>query len=350
MTSRFDLTDEPRRAWKTARLVLAASWLAMAGLAGPLGASPPLPPPPHSYYGPIRICDGLFAIDVRAGEGYVEHGSHSIYWKGGALGVGERWIYGSEALRHMVRALGEIELSGDVRLERVTFAPGITPDNRILCLYDTGDGGPFPKMAISSPAFDGSERDRALLERIAFGSRAQAMCAAVPDELRPMPQREDREAGWLEPVRHPGPLTICVAGFAFDVGSGEAAILPWRRDAWYFRIAAGERRMAVERLLKSIWRRGDEPDVQGSLLHDPRFLVQDVPELAVGAPLRLFAGPGTRHVLLSNRADVAAYGPYGGSPVSFTFDDGASEAERQAFIARLRTRRPDDHCFEAESR
>ena len=322
--------------------------LTAVGLASPGVATVPPPVPMDSYYGPIRVCEPLFAFDVREGEGYV-HGGHTIWTRGAAHGIGDRWIYAGDEYRDIVRPLGEIEMPEIGRLERVALSSRNASGTNIIYLFDTHDRSRWPKLMISSTAFDGSEHDREILGRFAIGERARAMCPA-PQELRPDPQRENSDARWLDPTEHRGPLTICMGGLAFDVGAGETALLPWRRDWFFFRIVSDVRRVNVEGHFPSVLQRGGPPPVQGSLASDPRFVVQEgSPPPSIHAVRVLRFSPGSLQVRLLRRADLEAYGPDGGSPVIFMFDGPTAETERLAFIGRLRTQRPDDACLEMES-
>jgi hypothetical protein len=216
-------------------------------------------------------------------------------------------------------------------------------------LYTATAGANSWRYTVESDQFDGSDRDLAILERIAFGDRGRQMCAAVPDGLRPGPERETNDVIWLSPTRHLGPLTICVAGLAFDVGPGEAALLPWRmRESKFFRLFAGDRRIDVAGLDERVWRRGGEPDVQGPVSSDPRFVTGKVASLPLLSPVGYLSHVADAQVVvLWRRADAKPGLPHGLSPVGFTFDRPTGEAEIETFIKRLRTQRPEDLCFDS---
>lgn len=319
--------------------------LALLVLAAPAAASLPIIPPPNAYYGPLRVCADRFAFDVEEGEGYIQDGNvHSLLSRRFNLGIGEGWIYGDESFRDIVHPRGELELPGAGRLQRIEHSSRNAPGSYILYLWVSGERGPFPVKTIHSDAFDGSDRDRTILERIAFGERARAMCAAEPDPMRPRPRRESAvvEAQWLDPLQHPGPLTVCMSGLAFDVAGGEAAVLPWSRHSTFFRILAGGRATLV--YFYPPGRLGAETAVAGPLAASPEF------ELREGAgaigPGIVIEGDGVRHVRLLRRAEMNAERPETVARATFLFDGAATEAERNALIARLRVQRPDDRCFD----
>jgi hypothetical protein len=322
----------------------------LLALAPPAGASLPLPPPSHAYYGPLRVCAGLFAFDVEEGEGYVEDGNrHTLLSHRFALGIGESWIYADESFRDIVHPRGELELPGAGRLQRIDHSSRNAPGSRILYLWDSGERGPFPIKTINSDAFDGSERDRAILERLAFGERARAMCEAAPDPLRPRPQPENAivDAQWLEPREYRGPLTVCMSGLAFDVAGGEAAVLPWSRHSTFFRILAGGRAAIVH--LYPPGRLGAEPANAGALAANPDFELRDGPAAMGWWPGIGFERDGMHHVRLLRRAEMTAERPETTARATFLFDAAATETERNALIARLRVQRPDDRCFDSRA-
>jgi hypothetical protein len=331
---------------------LAALLLSVAVLSGPGRANTPVMAPMRAYYGPLRICDRLFAFDVRAGEGYLDGAwGHVVRFGGHYLGVGQRWLYAGESFRDIVRPLGTLDLPGVGLLERIELGSRNGPDKIIVYLHDTGDGGPYAKMEIRSDAFDGSERDLALLNRVVFGDRARAMCADVPEALRPRPEREDANALWVRPDRPAGPLTLCWAGLALDVRAGEAAIPAWRHDWDRFGVAgAGGWTVSVTGRFQILRDRAGRP-FEGPLAALPDFDVREVG--AMQADLSSFTlGPpaGTRTVQLSRRVDVPNLGPRLIAGVTFAFSGPATPADIADLVGRLRPRLPDDICFEEDSR
>ena len=336
------------------RLVLAGLCLALAGLPGPVRAHTPVPPPRFEYYGPLRICDGAFAFDVRDGEGYIKEGypdsnpTYLILSNGGYLKLGSPWLYDAEALKPFAHLTGVIELPTQ-RLQRFEMRTATGEPHSVVYLYSAKAGANSWKYTVESDQFDGSDRDLDILERIAFGDRGRQMCAAMPDGLRPGPERETNDVIWLSPTRHAGPLTICAAGLAFDVRPGEAALLPWPRFSAFFRIVAGDSRIDIAGLDERVWRRGGEPDVQGPVASDPRFVTGKVVHLPILSPIGTLSHRADAQVfILWRSADAKPSLPHGQSHVGFTFDGAISEAEGRAFIQRLRTRRPEDKCLSAE--
>lgn len=326
------------------RFVFASACLAMLAAARPAPAHEPVPPDFYQAYGPLRICDGDLAFDVKENEGYIGSGdpSHVIFWKDGALNV-DQSHYNLEELKPRGHARGEIELPG-LRLQRLEIPPRYGSPASIIYVHVKDLPKGFRILKIESGLFEGSERDRALLERIAFGDRARQMCASVPLELQPVPQRNQLEVSWLSPARHRGPLTICRAGLTFDVASGEEAMLGWGKDQPAFRIVAGDRSTDIAGFDELLLRRAGEKDAKGSLSRDPRFVTGTPPVLrSVQVPPS--SRPGRVHVALWWRADPETYWKEGVPALFFTFDRDTTKAERRAFIARVRTQRPQDRCF-----
>ena len=327
------------------RAVILGLCLAVSWTGGPPATAVPPAIPSASYYGPVRICEPHFAFDVRSGEGYLAQSGHTIWAPGAIFTIGNRWI--PELSRDTtVQPLGMLELPDGVQLERVALSSPYAPDRRIVYLHDTGERTPWPKMMIWSTAFDGSDRDRAWLDRIAFGSRALALCPP-PQELRPEPARDNPDAQYLNPTGHRGPLTICMADLAFDVGAEETVFLPWRSSSRFFRIVADGRSINVEGLFPDIQARVGPPAIEGSLARDPRLELVHNPPLFPFPMGVLRVDPEAYRIRLLPRIRRAMFGPNGGPAVAFTFEGASSEAGRLAFVERLRTQRPDDVCLDA---
>jgi hypothetical protein len=335
-----------------ARRALAALLVPVAALPGPARARTPVMAPTHAYYGPLRICDRLFAFDVRAGEGYLDGAwGHIVRFGGRYLGVGQRWLYAGESFRDIVRPLGTLDLPGAGLLERIELGSRNGPDKTIVYLHDTHDGGPYPKMEIRSDAFDGSERDLTLLNRVVFGDRARAMCADPPEALRPRPEREDANAMWVRPDRPAGPLTLCWAGLALDVRSGEAAIPSWRHDWDRFGVAAGGGWTVAMTGRFQILRDQAGRPFEGPLAVLPDFDVREVAPMQSGVAQFTLGNPAaTRTVQLSRKVDVPNLGPRLIAGVTFAFNGPATPADIADLVGRLRPRLPGDICLEEDSR
>jgi len=323
--------------------------LALASLAAapPAGASTPTARPMHTYYGPIRICTPLFAFDVRAGEGYWDTGREQVVRFGRhSFTFGEPWlVLEGPQYRDFVRPMGTLVVPGIGTLERVELTARNQGGPYIVYLYDTGYRGPGGKMLIRSDLFDGSDRDLALFERLAFGERRNAMCAAIPDALRPRPDREDSHAFWVSQARHAGPLTMCWSGLALDVRRGEA-VIPFWQDLGLFGVATRRFKVTIGGSLAAPfepgWRR-----VGGSLAAHSEFQVRQdnsSPD-AIPPALRDPDGSEPRRVRLVRPAEDPDHHPYGG--VGFAFSGRISDAGIAAFVRRLRLRTSRDTCFEA---
>lgn len=328
---------------------LAAFLLALLALAAspPAGAIPAAPRPMHTYYGPIRICTPLFAFDVRAGEGYWDTGREQIVRFGRhSFTFGEPWdLLDGPQYRDFVRPMGTLDVPGIGTLERVELTARNHGGPYIVYLYDTGYRGPGGKMQIRSDLFDGSDRDLALFERLAFGERRNAMCAEIPDRLRPRPEREDRDAFDVSQARPAGPLTVCWSRLALDVRRGEA-VIPFWQDLGSFGVATRRFRVTIGGNLAAPfepgWRR-----VEGSLAAHPEFQVRqdNSSPAAIPPALRTPDGSEPRRVRLVRLAENPEQHPYGG--VGFAFSGPVSDAEMAAFVRRLRLRTARDTCFEA---
>lgn len=328
------------------RLLCVLALLALAA-APPAAASIPTALPMHTYYGPMRICTPLFAFDVRAGEAYLDTGREQVVRFGRhSFTFGEPWlVIEGPHYRDFVRPMGTLDVPGIGPLERVELTARNHGGPYIVYLHDTGYRGPGGKMMIRSDLFDGSDRDLVLFERLAFGERRNAMCAEIPDELRPRPDREDSDAFWVSQARHAGPLTLCWSALALDVRRGEA-IIPFWHDTGLFGVATRRFRVTIggnfAAPFEPGWRR-----VRGALAAHPEFQVrQDVSSpAAIPPPLRAPVGSEPRRVRLVRLAEDPDHHPYSG--VGFAFSGRINDAGVAAFVRRLRLRTPRDTCFEA---
>ncbi len=326
------------------RLLLSLLALVAAGTAA--GATTPALVPIRSYYGPIRICTPLFAFDVRAGEGYLHTGpGHVVRFGHHNFTFGEPWHLDGPQFSDFVRPMGTLDVPGIGRLERVELTARNHGGPNIVYLYDTGFRGPGRKVQIRSDLFDGSDGDVARFDRLAGGDRRTAMCADVPEALRPRPEREDSDAFWVSPERAAGPLTLCWSGLALDVRAGEAVIPFWYRGWGLLGVATGNRRVTISGSFASLRDASGQP-FRGPLAARPEFeILEDNAQPGIPPPLRAAGGIPPRRVRLFRAAEGAASGrrPYGG--IGFAFSGPASSAEVAAFVGRLRPRAASDICF-----
>lgn len=294
----------------------------------------PIPPPPpiqHRYYGPVRMCNGDFAADVRAGEGLELVGSSAtIHGADGTLGI-QGWIYGHKDLRHLWVSHGNVEVAGIGKLERVLLGPPEGPRYWVY-LYDSADRGRYPLRQIGSDRFDGTDADLPRLARLVSGAAAKARCADTPPNLRATPEREVTDGFWFDPAAHPGPLTMCVRELAFDVAAGEKLLLPWFKHSLDFAVTGASYRVAIQNTLFPTAQR--PIPISGPIAADSRYAIRQWPLV------RNTETP--RHFYLGWAGDPLGAGV--GSTISFTID-GLDKDARSAFIHRARARTPQDRCF-----
>ncbi|MEA3029852.1 MAG: hypothetical protein QOG13_1177 [Sphingomonadales bacterium] len=346
MTGRFDPYRKPWCAgWARAAIVLAALPAHQAA------ASLPLPPPTYYHYGPVRICYPLYAVDARAGEGVIHDGSRvTIRTPGHRFSFGADDGMDAQIARGEARPLGELDLTGIGRFQRVELFPSNGAGRRIVYLSEIGR--PPARIGIFADSFDGSAADEALLRRVALGERVREMCAAVPEGLDPQGRAQDWHANWFAPARWPGPMTLCMSHLAFEVRAGEAAILPWDADANRYGIETPAFSVGVAGGFASSIDPGGLIDFDGPIAADPRFELRAGNSAALSGDLVTFAPDAeTRWMRLLRKSDIAAFGhPEPGPGLTFGFSAAASEADIAAFAGRFRARRPNDHCLEPESR
>lgn len=221
------------------RTILAA-WTLGLFCPSTIAVAIPPPLPVHAAYGPLTQCLSGYRIDVAETE---------------AVSVGDGLGFASDQF-----SLSLIPERTDLppRASAIEVdVPGLGRINRHVVPAGSGQFGPAPRgpatayvlpkrgqagtVLVRSPQFDGSDRDLALLARIAPVDPARDRCGqfAAPDYAGETP-----EALYWSPVRHRGPRFHCQNGIGFPVGEAEALQLTWARDAWS-RVHAGERRLVV---------------------------------------------------------------------------------------------------------
>lgn len=226
-------------------LTLFAATLAAASPARAL--TPPPPPPQFGAYGPLRLCEGDIAIDVRVGEGV--HVVGSIF----------RVIDDKALLAAMPAALHDDQLvnSNMILLDNfivayryagalpdsgrrdAAFAPQGFRDGEIR--YAIATNSPHARsshvhtvLIVGSPSFDGSDADKAILSRLRPGALLDPTCAR-PSTIAPgQADARFETTNWdgllaLYPQRPvPGPLYHCQGGIGFAVHPGESLRRPWK--------------------------------------------------------------------------------------------------------------------------
>lgn len=319
-------------------------------------ANTPPPIPMFSYYGPVRHCGDGFALEARRGEGLIVVGEFEAALRLGRHNLGVSRITGGYAVvtdPAIIRRTGTLAVEGVGTFVRYRVSAGQPGDARVTYLFDPGGGiDRAHQIEIGSDLFDGSDVDRTLLSRVALGDRATALCAAVPDTLRPTSERVRPDAFLMRETRYPGPLTVCWAHVALDVAAGETVVLPWDPEQHRFALIAP----GLEVGIAGDFRSGSDLDgalpggVVGSLL--PFFT-----HFTIGAGSRggwtgdqfMRAGvPVTNRARLLANRDIKAIGPEPGPGLSFGFSRPLPDADRDAIIGRVRTQTAPDHCFDPD--
>lgn len=326
---------------------LLSGCVAAFNLAGTATAIPPPPIIPHAYYGPLRVCTDRFAFDVAAGESYeVEGGSYMLHFPGGGLTV-ESWIYSGMDMSDIVRPLGFADLESGPQLQRIRLFSRNAPGSEIVYLYHTGVRSMFPILSIRSNRFDGSENDLVLLRRLVLDEDIRKHCADVPQSLQLTAERENLDAGWLDTREHRGPLTVCLAGLAFDVGPGELLVLPWTAKSWpRFRMIQGEGRHVDFDFL--LWKPLTAAPT-GPLADDSAFALT---EGRVGINWTGFTpdrADGPQHMLLIQRDPTGARALPVMPHAVFSFDPEIGADERMAIVRRLRAQKAGETCIPTDA-
>lgn len=294
----------------------------------------PAPPPilPHHYYGPVRMCARGLAADARSGEGYQEVGNeHILQLSDGRIAI-QSWTYDNPIYRDIAAPLGKVEVPGFGTLERWSLGSRNRPGRWFGYVYESGENGPFPRLQITSDRFAGSDADFAILQRIATGETAKAMCANVPAELRATPEREVPMMLWFAPRPYPGPRTLCTTSLALDIASNEQAVLPWSPFN-HFGVERDGVRIGV---FGDFFPTPDKPLPKGALLGDAGFVLD--------------ATPQNKDARVAYHTLKRVSEPHASFNVTFAYTPGTPEATVRGVAQRLRARRPDDRCLSPEPR
>ncbi|NIJ19510.1 hypothetical protein FHS95_001179 [Sphingomonas naasensis] len=291
-----------------------------------------IPPPPifpHYYYGPVRMCAGALAADVRAGEGYESVGSSEILnLAEGRIGI-QGWMYDDDAYRDIAAPLGKVAVPGFGTLERWSLGSRNRPGRWTGYVYQAG---PNSRLEITSDRFDGSDADFAVLRRIATGDAATAMCAEIPAALRATPEREVPMMLWFAPKAYPGRRTLCTTSLALDIADGEQAVLPWI-PLNHFGVDRDGVRIGV---FGDFYPARDKPLPKGALLDDAGFVLE--------------ATPQAKDARVAYHTLKRLSEPHSSFNVTFAYTPGTPEAAVRGVAQRLRARRPDDRCLSPEPR
>lgn len=322
--------------------------------ATPLCANTPPPIPMFSYYGPVRHCGDGFAIEARAGEGLIVVGGFEAALRIGRHTLGVSRITGGYAVvtdPAIIRQTGTLAIETVGTLARYRVSAGQPNDARTTYLFDPGRAvDPARRIEIGSDLFDGSERDRAVLARVALGHGAKAQCEAVPAALRPTPERARPDAFLMREAHYPGPLTVCWAHLALDAAAGESVVLPWNPYQHRFALIAPGLEVGVAGDFRSGTGDGSPPAaVIGALLpFSTYFTVAAGSRQGRGDAFMRDGVPATNRARLLANADIRAIGPDPGPGLTFSFSRPLPDAERDAVIGRVRVRTASDHCFDPD--
>ena len=295
-------------------------------------ASATLPPPIYSYswYGPLTVCRDGYALQIGKNESLTTHGADIVNWVGGALIV-ETLIQDPVRDADIVHPRGSLEVPGLGLVARYELTSRNSAARELGYVFPRA--GYFPLVVIRSARFTGSDADAALLRRVVAGEQAKAICAAVPPERQPRPERVDDAAALIRPVEVAGPLTLCWGRLALDVQAGEQALPGWQGTV------AGVRFGATTALLMDATTGTLAP---GNLLANGAFVeVVQTPAFS-----HLFHSTQiTRPARLVRPSDLAARNTAG---VEAAFIGPVTATEEYSFLARIRSRVSSDPCFDPD--
>ena len=126
------------------------------------------------FQGPMRFCAYAFAVDVAAGEVATVR-DPGVDFTITYLESGDRWlgVYQGNHPQTSDKKIERTRFFRDLRVDRMTAADGATsylvhalPEGRVPVL-----------LHLFSNQFDGSEADKAILQRFTFGDLAKTGCA-----------------------------------------------------------------------------------------------------------------------------------------------------------------------------
>ena len=313
--------------------------------------TPPPPLPALAYWGPVRHCGEGFALEARAGEALVVEQSGAWLHIGRDMVGVSRLFDGYATLNPAQLRREAVIATAGGNLVRYRLFTGQAGGYRTTYLFDPGPPGSTARLEVQSRLFDGTDRDRATLARVALGDTARALCATVPPLLQPTPDRVQGDALLMRGERYPGPFTLCWAHLALDVGAGEAAMLPWDPDQHRFALFTPGLEIGVAGDFRSGTGTGSPPpDVGGSLLRlASSYTVAAGSRQGWAGNEFMRAGvPVTNRARLLANADIKAIGPDPGPGLTFSFSRPLPDAERDAVIGRVRAAAPSDHCFDPD--
>jgi hypothetical protein len=327
-----------------------------AGLLQGLPASahlPPAQPREFAAYGPIELCSDRFNLTVREGEALHVVGdiariisdnqvlavkfANDRDWFAKETGQGR----GKSATRvSSRRASGPVPDAGDT----VRFAPEGLGSDGIRYAVRIGRGA--DDVIIGATSFDGSARDKVLLDRIGPANMRSAGCVSLWHAMSRVsdidPARAERQdlsgvANLYSARAAPGPFHYCMAGVVFAVRSGETLRRPWRvlgKSGRAYLDLPGAR-IAIEERDGTVSRYNDQDAEE-----HPMALVQDSRAYFFpGIGVMPLDGDGLVREEATWRFDLGAHGHRAALSVSFP---AAGASAGMAFLERLEFAAPND--------
>jgi len=238
--------------------------IAMLGLAiaTPAHATLPSPPPPeYGAYGPLLVCEGRFSIAVRPNEGLHVIGpifrvinddyliaATPVVVSTSALGLfGGPFRHGSFVIGSLPNKLTmAFRYSGELPETAKPFTifarEGFGEDDvRYAIEAPTGGSADDPMMSmliVASPSFDGTDADKAILERFQSNAAGEPACTRPADIASGM--LDPAAPGFTRSFNNPffaglypsepdqGPGFHCQGGIGFAFHADEQVRRPWK--------------------------------------------------------------------------------------------------------------------------
>ena len=352
--SRFAVADNGKIMMRYRHGLFLFTLLAAALVSLPASAHlPPAQPREFAAYGPFELCSERFNLTVGEGEALHVVGdiariisddhvlavkfANDRDWFAKENGQGRAE---SSTVVSSRRASGTVPDAGDT----VRFAPEGLGSEGIR--YAVGIGRDAGDLIVGATGFDGSARDRALLDRIGPANMSKAGCVSLWHAMSRVsdtdPARAERQdlsgiANLYSARAASGPFHHCMAGVVFAVGSGETLHRPWRAlgksGPAYLEVDGA--RIAIEQRGRTLSRYNDQ-----NAGEHPMALVQD-------SRAYFFPGIGVKPLDGDNlvreeatwRFDLGARGHSVALSVSFP---AAQASAGMAFLERLEFAAPND--------
>jgi hypothetical protein len=232
----FDWSDVlfKRTVMMAAALGCVASHAAAATLQTAPPAYPAAPPPIYGAYGPLQVCGDGFGISVNKDEGI-------FIWGDNVRVTGKTSLFTVKVSPSRI-ALGSQAASGPIPLPKAMAAYRYRDDdaetNSIRYLLDDLlFDGDRPRIWVSSPLFDGTNADKAILARVSRPVMTAADCIEPRSALSIA--KGTKAADYAAKMSNyfaenypsdpiPGPAYHCQSGVGFTVEKGETILRPWK--------------------------------------------------------------------------------------------------------------------------